>query len=657
MPDPLSAPVILPGISNRLQSQADIAGLADGGYVAVWRSQTTGPTQADIYQQRFAADGTALGEAQVIGQSGLRASNPAVTALADGGWTVFWGDTGFDGRRYAADGSEVDSTRNETISTFVDIDNPDPNIGFVIVDTDLLGTDAYGGAGNVNLPGSVAVTDLADGGFAIVYDFDSGPLREEEVAQIRYGATTDPAPAAVLQPWDLLSDNFERSDRQRTPDIAGLNDGSRVMVWRATEENGGSPTLRAQRTGADDAILGPSFEVATGTATRDPNGARITALEGGGYVVAWTEFISDDAGNASDIFARVYANDGTIVNAGFQVNGITFSTQTDVSLAALADGGFVAVWNQFDTIDSEWEVWGRLFDNQGMARDTAFFGGNFRIDTNDNFSAFGPEVTALASGGFSVTWTAETATRLGSVQDTDIAVRSFAAPGDIIAEDLNLTGTTGNDRLEGMDGDDTIRGLDGLDTLIGGAGDDFIFAGGTPADLRDLVFGGAGNDTIDGGYGNDELRGDAGNDSIAGGFGADTVIGGTGNDILTGSALGDLIFGGDDDDFLNGGFGSDRLNGGAGADRFFHLGVPDHGNDWIQDYNAAQGDVLVYGGSATRDQFQINSTFTPGAGQDLVREAFVIYRPTGDILWALVDGLANDAITLRIGGQDFDLLA
>ncbi|SEM69626.1 calcium-binding protein [Palleronia pelagia] len=220
-----------------------------------------------------------------------------------------------------------------------------------------------------------------------------------------------------------------------------------------------------------------------------------------------------------------------------------------------------------------------------------------------------------------------------------------------------LEGYAGNDLLIGNAGNDTLRGGDGLDTLVGGDGDDLIEGGETGADLRDNIYGGDGDDTIDGGHGNDELRGDAGNDSIAGGFGADTVIGGAGDDTLTGSAFGDLIFGGDGLDFVNGGFGSDRVNGGAGGDRFFHVGIADHGSDWIQDYNAAEGDVLVYGGSATRDEFQMNVTTTPTAGADDVQEAFVIYRPTGQILWALVDGDGQDAINLSFGGQVFDLTA
>ncbi len=221
-----------------------------------------------------------------------------------------------------------------------------------------------------------------------------------------------------------------------------------------------------------------------------------------------------------------------------------------------------------------------------------------------------------------------------------------------------IDGGNGNDSLLGDAGNDTILGGDGNDTVVGGLGDDSLSGGDTTADLRDLIYGGGGNDTIDGGYGNDELRGDDGNDAIEGYFGSDTLIGGTGNDTLSGSALSDQIFGGDGNDFLNGGFGHDRMNGGTGADRFYHLGIANHGSDWVQDYNAVDGDRLVFGNAAaTRTQFQINYGTTVGAGDAAVQEAFVVYRPTGQVIWALVDGAGQDHIYLQIGAATYDLMA
>lgn len=220
-----------------------------------------------------------------------------------------------------------------------------------------------------------------------------------------------------------------------------------------------------------------------------------------------------------------------------------------------------------------------------------------------------------------------------------------------------LRGRDGADILRGQAGQDWLRGGDGADTLNGASGDDFIFGGDSEADLRDVVYGGAGHDKIDGGYGNDLIYGGDGNDTIEGGFGVDDLIGQAGNDALSGAAWSDAIFGGDGADFLNGGFGYDRLNGGNGADRFFHLGIPDHGSDWVQDYRADQGDTLVWGGGATSpNDFQVNWADTAGAGVSGTAEAFVIYRPTGQIIWALVDGEDQDTLNLLISGTMYDIL-
>lgn len=226
------------------------------------------------------------------------------------------------------------------------------------------------------------------------------------------------------------------------------------------------------------------------------------------------------------------------------------------------------------------------------------------------------------------------------------------------ADNDSIEGQGGDDSLDGGSGRDTISGGDGTDTLIGDTGDDFLYGGATSEDRRDVIYAGAGNDVVDGGYGNDELRGDQGNDTLTGGFGSDTVIGGTGQDALNGAALSDVLFGGDGQDFINGGFGYDRVNGGLGGDSFYHLGIYDHGSDWIQDFNSTEGDHLVFGDrTATGAAFQLNYANTPGAGHDSISEVFVIYGPTGQIIWALVDGAAQSSISLHIGSATFDLLA
>lgn len=227
--------------------------------------------------------------------------------------------------------------------------------------------------------------------------------------------------------------------------------------------------------------------------------------------------------------------------------------------------------------------------------------------------------------------------------------------GDILIGD----GTA--NRLAGNGGHDVIDAGNGADTVDGGAGNDRIAGGAGPADLRDVIYAGSGHDTVDAGYGNDAVYGMDGNDVLSGGFGADELAGNAGNDTLGGSALSDLLYGNDGSDFLNGGFGYDRVNGGSGADRYYHLGVAGHGSDFIQDYRADDGDLLLFGDPvADADDFKVNFARTPDAGAGAIADAFVIYRPTGQIIWALIDGQAQDEIHLAIGdpsGGIYDLLA
>lgn len=219
---------------------------------------------------------------------------------------------------------------------------------------------------------------------------------------------------------------------------------------------------------------------------------------------------------------------------------------------------------------------------------------------------------------------------------------------------LTLIGDSDKDTLLGSDQDDFLYGMENNDRLEGNSGNDQL-DGGTGADFLD---GGNGSDTLDGGDGNDEVRGGGGNDLLSGGAGSDFLIGNSGNDVLNGSGLSDLVFGGPGDDFVNGGWGYDRINGGTGADKFFHVGIFDHGSDWIQDFNPDEGDSIFAGiVGATKNDFQVNFA-NAQAGDKNVSEAFVIYKPTKQVLWVLLDGENLSEIPLQINGSSdlFDLM-
>ncbi|MFC3615120.1 calcium-binding protein [Lutimaribacter marinistellae] len=211
-----------------------------------------------------------------------------------------------------------------------------------------------------------------------------------------------------------------------------------------------------------------------------------------------------------------------------------------------------------------------------------------------------------------------------AIEAAEIAYDVFSMNSNsAVASMLHTVGLRIADNLPDQpDREDSFPGIDSILDVF-----DFVLSG---ADDNDVIWGGSQNDTLSGGADDDSLSGQAGRDHLMGGDGAD---------------------------FLNGGWGShDQLTGGNGADRFFHAGHAGHGTDWILDADFSEGDRLVFGSVASADHFQVNIANTAGMGDAEVAEAFVIWKPTGQILWALTDGAELEMITIRAEGSEFDLV-
>lgn len=157
----------------------------------------------------------------------------------------------------------------------------------------------------------------------------------------------------------------------------------------------------------------------------------------------------------------------------------------------------------------------------------------------------------------------------------------------------NIDGGAGNDTVAGGDGGDFIRGLNDNDTVNGGLGDDTV--NGNMG--SDVVDGGEGADVVYGGQGADQVSGGLGNDSVNGNIGVDLVHGNEGNDSIFGGQDGDTLYGDAGDDRLSGDLGADILYGGQGADHF--VVSAGGGQDWIGDFNAAQGDRVQFATGTT----------------------------------------------------------
>jgi Ca2+-binding RTX toxin-like protein len=151
------------------------------------------------------------------------------------------------------------------------------------------------------------------------------------------------------------------------------------------------------------------------------------------------------------------------------------------------------------------------------------------------------------------------------VLSADLGVLTFANVENIIyADDATPQPEAGGGTSSGSGGGNTlgsiIFGGAGNETLDGGAGGNTIFGQGGD----DLIIGGRDslasrdiNNTIDVADLADQTESDDGDDALYGGGGNDTILGGQGDDVLDG---------GSGDDMLSGQDGIDAFRGGAGSD-------------------------------------------------------------------------------------------
>jgi hypothetical protein len=142
-----------------------------------------------------------------------------------------------------------------------------------------------------------------------------------------------------------------------------------------------------------------------------------------------------------------------------------------------------------------------------------------------------------------------------------------------------LYGAAGNDTLEGGDGNDLLMGGLGTDTIHGGAGTDTLsYADMTSPMYVSMTYGFATDDGDPYSQYRDifssieNIIGGMGDDEILGNDGANRLEGGAGADQLYGMGGADQLFGGAGDDKFHGGAGADLMNGGAGIDTVLYSG-------------------------------------------------------------------------------------
>jgi hypothetical protein len=275
---------------------------------------------------------------------------------------------------------------------------------------------------NGSTPSAIQVSSLSNGGFVVSWLTWSGDQidRHNVEAQIFYSNGTPSG--------EIISVNTLLGGNQLYPEIAGLIGGGFSITWEDWTPSG-SARIAARVFNADGSPIGEQFQVdANGL---DPN---IAALSNGNFVITWQNTSYTLGDNDGGIHAQVFGADGISVSEKFLVNTKTLNQQDTPVVAGLIDGRFVIIWkdrNGYTQNDTRFDFKAQIFDGTGNR-----IGDEIILATNTlSYINYQPQVAALRSGGFVVTWS-DVANDLGDADGYGIKAHIFDSNGAKVGDEF-----------------------------------------------------------------------------------------------------------------------------------------------------------------------------------------------------------------------------
>lgn len=342
--------------------------------------------------------------------------HPSITALADGGYVIVWISRGQDGdgygiygQRYGADGQKAGEEFQVNTTTANDQFDPQvvagPEGSFAVMWSSA--TEQTGN--NITASGIVLrtfwPTGEAEPEVALPVS-QSGLQIEPTLAVGPCGAlaawTSDGANGFDIRGWLALAGgestefviNTTTAFDQSQPAVIALADGTYVVSWTGRDGEDDSKGVFARRIGADGEMLGEEFRVNVGT-EGDQTQSSMVALANGGFVVAWTGVDTSLTG----VYVQRYDAGGEPVGKAVLVNTSETNDQRDPALAALPDGGFVVTWTSWGTTDSTLDIYAQRFGSDGLQ-----LGEPVLVNTVTVYEQTTPDIAVLADGSVVVTW-------------------------------------------------------------------------------------------------------------------------------------------------------------------------------------------------------------------------------------------------------------
>ena len=424
------------GLIGVKQSAPTASVLFGSGWVLVSESKSK-DTGSDIQWMRFDGSGKLIDwEGSNSSQRAGDQLNPTVIGLRDGGWLVSWqtqstdGDWELHAQRFDIDGRALN------VVTRVD---PLDGVGGRWLGTDqdemveggdaqdvLSGADGkdvlrgmggkdqldggegddllFGGLGDDRLIGGAGHDIAQFSGLRSQYKVEysimrvlvvSGPdgkdvLADIEALQFSEGVFSIAYSGAAPE----FKVNTNTAGSQISPSVTAMADGGWLVSWTSQDPQYRSPSqIYTQRYSIDGLPVGLET-LAHADPLQAQQASSVTALAGGGWVVAWASGVGGDW----QFDALAYASSG-MPSDPIRINSSQSAyNQSNSAIAALSNGDWLAVWSSWSH-ESGGGVYAQRFSASG-----ARVGGEFKVSDGSSTTPQAPAVTGLKSGGWAIAW-------------------------------------------------------------------------------------------------------------------------------------------------------------------------------------------------------------------------------------------------------------
>ncbi len=369
-----------------------------GNFVAVWTDKRNDP-EGDIYAQRYLWDGTALGENFKVNDDNQHAKQktPSVAMDDSGNFFVVWEDrrNSFLGDIYAQFYAKNGSATSKNFKV-----NDDTN------------------AKGQNEP-SVAVNN--SGNFVVIWNDYRNSYFSNIFIQL-YAQNGTP-----------LGNNFMNNEsgtsKQIKPSIAVDAQGNFAIVWEDARYDN-HIDIFGQRFTSNGTALGKNFKINDDNDFSHQNSPAIAMGSSGNFIVVWVDERDDFRG---DIYAQRYAADGTALGGNFKVNDDSGSNLQDDPVVVIdKNGNFIILW--IDTRNGSSNIYAQRYDFNGTA-----LGGNFKLNNDNSRFSSSFSVGMDGSGNIIVVWE-----DYRDDDKLDVFGQKFSQDGTALGNDFKVNNDHGN---------------------------------------------------------------------------------------------------------------------------------------------------------------------------------------------------------------------